>query len=825
MDAWIAMMQEWLDDTYGGRFGYTPTPGDGRTGWPTMYSMTRAMQLELGISQPSDAFGPGTRNEYQAQIGSVSAATAQSHPNIIGILRMALWCKGYYSGYLEPDYPQFLNYTDDVENAIRQIRIDLGIDEGGGTTVKVMASLLSMDAYTLLFGGDESVRGVQQWLNGRYHSRRDFPLVPCDGVYTRQVQTGLLFAVQYEIGMTDGVANANFGPGTQQGVRDYGTLPAGSVDGARRLISVFQSALILSGHTTVPLNGALDSATQTHMQQFQQFVALPVSSGTNYATWAALLVSTGDPDRPVTGADTATQIDSARATTLYTNGFRVVGRYINGTTKRLMHNEPAILQVAGLRWFPIYQEWNNSADWFSPELGKGQGMRIATRARALGIPGNTIIFLSVDYDPLDEEISAIVIPHFKAARLAMDRSRTLPLRLGVYGTRNVCARLSEAGITAGSFVADMSTGWSGNLGFGLPSDWMYDQIKTATIGTGAGLIEIDRVAMSPNADSLNNSALTRTPREYNDTAVTGYDENVWWKFTTLQDLAESVSGTTNELAANFILYDIHRFHYGKQAGHDLMNVAWDTVFCPPPTVSADSQEIYRYEQFEQLVRDEYPTLQGSVFGETADGSVISVLGDVPHAAVVARAYVHLGTPVGSTWGLVDFGAWAGDLATAWADYEKARLSGTADDAYTYMRSKIGAPAGVGETFGEADLRADCVGYLMATDLRQADPPPLSEVVRRILVGTNDDPGWIAKAFLASRFGSHAVAVETAEAILRADIPHVAVGGLYDGYRRPGKTHDEHPYPNASVRATEVNACARAFADALVGAQADWSLRS
>lgn len=24
MDAWIAMMQEWLDDTYGGRFGYTP---------------------------------------------------------------------------------------------------------------------------------------------------------------------------------------------------------------------------------------------------------------------------------------------------------------------------------------------------------------------------------------------------------------------------------------------------------------------------------------------------------------------------------------------------------------------------------------------------------------------------------------------------------------------------------------------------------------------------------------------------------------------------------------------------------------------------------
>lgn len=65
-------------------------------------------------------------------------------------------------------------------------------------------------------------------------------------------------------------------------------------------------------------------------------------------------------------------------------------------------------------------------------------------------------------------------------------------KVGVYGPRNVCIRVSEKGYSKSSFVSGMSTGFSGNLGFPLPKDWAFDQISTPPpIGTGSGLIEID----------------------------------------------------------------------------------------------------------------------------------------------------------------------------------------------------------------------------------------------------------------------------------------------------------------------------------------------
>lgn len=38
----------------------------------------------------------------------------------------------------------------------------------------------------------------------------------------------------------------------------------------------------------------------------------------------------------------------------------------------------------------------------------------------------------------------------------------------------------------------MSSGFSGNLGYKLPTDWCFDQISTVTIGSGSGQIEIDK---------------------------------------------------------------------------------------------------------------------------------------------------------------------------------------------------------------------------------------------------------------------------------------------------------------------------------------------
>ncbi|MGL4876010.1 MAG: glycoside hydrolase domain-containing protein [Clostridium sp.] len=60
----------------------------------------------------------------------------------------------------------------------------------------------------------------------------------------------------------------------------------------------------------------------------------------------------------------------------------------------------------------------------------------------------------------------------------------------MYAARNVCSRVSEKGYSCGSFVCDMSTGFSGNLGYPLPKDWAIDQISTISIGSGDGWIEI-----------------------------------------------------------------------------------------------------------------------------------------------------------------------------------------------------------------------------------------------------------------------------------------------------------------------------------------------
>jgi peptidoglycan hydrolase-like protein with peptidoglycan-binding domain len=38
----------------------------------------------------------------------------------------------------------------------------------------------------------------------------------------------------------------------------------------------------------------------------------------------------------------------------------------------------------------------------------------------------------------------------------------------------------------------MSSGFSGNLGYPLPTNWTFDQIAMLTVGSGSGLIEIDK---------------------------------------------------------------------------------------------------------------------------------------------------------------------------------------------------------------------------------------------------------------------------------------------------------------------------------------------
>ncbi len=62
-----------------------------------------------------------------------------------------------------------------------------------------------------------------------------------------------------------------------------------------------------------------------------------------------------------------------------------------------------------------------------------------------------------------------VLPHFRGIRDIMNEHGQGYLT-GICGPRNVCNRVAAAGYTSASFVCDMSTGFSGNLGYPLPAD-------------------------------------------------------------------------------------------------------------------------------------------------------------------------------------------------------------------------------------------------------------------------------------------------------------------------------------------------------------------
>lgn len=96
---------------------------------------------------------------------------------------------------------------------------------------------------------------------------------------------------------------------------------------------------------------------------------------------------------------------------------------------------------------------------------------------SLGIPSDTTIYFAVDYDAYDYEVTKKLIPYFREIRAIFDALADLgqlpQYKVGIYGARNTCIRTANDPVakTNYSFVSDMSTGFSGNLGFPMPSNW------------------------------------------------------------------------------------------------------------------------------------------------------------------------------------------------------------------------------------------------------------------------------------------------------------------------------------------------------------------
>jgi peptidoglycan hydrolase-like protein with peptidoglycan-binding domain len=467
MDEMVLEVQEWVNDTYGDNPNYTPVTEDGITGGGTVDALITALQIEIGISSPDGVFGPATLTACP------TLSSSNAPRNEVYILQGALYCKGYNPNGLDG------GYGNGVTTAIKKFQSDAGLTtQDGIATPMIFQALLNTDAYTLISSGDSNIRTIQQNLNRDYNSV--IGLIPSNGVYSKSTNVALIKAVQHEQGnSTDGL----WGPTTQAACP---TIPG--TGATKNFILLLQYSLYCNGYNPNGFDGLYGNGVKTAVTNFQQFVELTADGYAGPQTWASLLVSTGDPNRKGTACDCSTTITDEKAATLVANGYKIVGRYLTGKYA-MTSDELEIIFSNGLSVFPIF-ELGNTLSYFTEEQGRSDANAALIAAKDIGFESGTIIYFAVDFDALDEEVTNNVIPYFKGINEQFSNDNYNYL-IGIYGPRNVCSRVADAGYSSNSFASDMSTGFSGNLGYKLPEDWAFDQISTITIGSGEGQIVID----------------------------------------------------------------------------------------------------------------------------------------------------------------------------------------------------------------------------------------------------------------------------------------------------------------------------------------------
>ncbi|KGI82295.1 hypothetical protein IL38_06050 [Actinopolyspora erythraea] len=679
MDEKVLEAQQWVNTTYGGIAGYQKCDEDGRTGWGTMWSLTMGLQHELGISPVVANFGPGTLAGVR-DLGDIGFGW-DANPNIVRIIQHALFCKGYWGAN------SYGGYGTVTTEAVKEMRVNMGLPEGGtGTsggqvTPKIFKALLTMDAYIILGGGRQEVREIQRWLNGRYWTRSNYFIGPCDGHFSRDVQQALMKALQYEMNVPG--PNGNFGPGTEAGLKRNPQ----SVGSSGPITQLFHAACIFNE----PVPGApagvgfrddYTSATATFVRKFQEFSALPVTGEGDFTTWAQLLVSTGDPDRPANSCDTRFTITASRAQALYEAGYRAVGRYLaeppsSDLDKEIKDGELRNIFDAGLRCFPIWQYNARDLEDFNYSSGYQHGLQAHDRGEHYGFNWGTVIYFAVDYDATDPEITSNIIPYFQGVQGALNSqgSRFIP---GVYGSRNVCARASSEAYVSHSFVSGMSWGFSGNLGFPLPLNWAFNQIKEFEFHNGDDVFDLDRVVHRPGAD-FGADSINRETTPVDD--FLAYLEQV-------HELARSYdSSRASKLTLEWMRYPKYN-DWKWRANFELVD-----------------------EGFVAKCRDAgLRTSKHHNYQDPSAGLTIHV----DHLCATANAYLLEGAGKGAEIELGDLGGWCGDLITFYGEW--VRDEDENKDGHKYAMDRL-AKSNVRTTFMLSDLIEDVDGYHIGTAVK------------------------------------------------------------------------------------------------------------
>lgn len=683
MDAMVLMSQQWMNKTYGNDNRYTKVVEDGLTGWGTINGLIIAMQIELGMTETAAIIGPNTRNKFNVKYPNgikEQSDNDERTDNMHGIIQCALWCKGYYAelGSITGQY------KGQTAASVKELKSDIGFTSGvtSTVTIEIMEQLLSMKQFVLLSnqGGRSVIRSIQQKINREYKNYTG--IIPCDGLYGREMNTAIIQVLQAVEGFGPEVSNGNFGNGTKGALK---IITSSNSAQNPNWVWIASVALVcnkyLSSTTTI-----WTSSLEDAIAKFQSDYALPITRQVDINTWMSLFISKGNPDRIAKACDTRFEITDSLAKKLKSDGYEIVGRYLTGGDfKEIREGELERILSYGLKYFPIFQEVGTNESNYTYQKGKESAERAISAAIRHGIP-STVIYFAVDFDAMDYQVTNSILPYFKGVSEHMGTA----YKVGIYAPRNVCTRVCNAGYAVSSFVSDMSTGYSGNLGFTIPENWNYDQFHE--IKGYLGTTDLDKVAYSGRIPAC--SEVTKfnirdyTPPATPDTSSikdTIFDvivlikqlEQAYGDFKTrYQDFASSSEYKPKDsIAAGVLNYLSLRYLEDKE-----FMIAIQT-----PDLT--------FKYFMQL---EYPTLASSINKYVGSNNVtvkdnIGGKNDIAHLAVSTLAY--------SDFSLApDFwAAWGGDLATGMSDVHDY-VKRTGIDISTASDALIGAdehPSGPG----------------------------------------------------------------------------------------------------------------------------------
>ncbi|QAS69391.1 DUF1906 domain-containing protein [Oenococcus sicerae] len=318
----------------------------------------------------------------------------------------------------------------------------------------------------------------------------------------------MIYGAQIELGLVT-IANGVWEPSTRS---TYASAYANGLStGLIRLVQfalyVNMSQYITANQlSTVPFNGQLDTTTQSLLFAFQRFMNLtPVTANQpDPVTMYSLMVSSGSPSRNFWGVDTSIQLTANMIQSLVNWDATYVARYLTGSVgsgslhkpKNLTRTEAQNILTAGLHLVPIYQDNFPTVDYFTRRQGQKDARAAMAAATELGLPTGTVIYFAIDMDMTDDDISNNGLPYFNGVTSIFNNGEAANYYVpAVYGTRNVSSRLALESSSVYSYVSNMSTGYSGNLGFSQPLNWAFDQFAEDDSGI-SGVAAIDYVNVS-----------------------------------------------------------------------------------------------------------------------------------------------------------------------------------------------------------------------------------------------------------------------------------------------------------------------------------------